>query len=266
MRSFWIKVRIVVFGIFLSSCVTSTPTPTPTQAYKSPTPIPTPTFAIPTIAATETLTPSPVPSATQDPQAGLGEVILFDDFSENLGWALGDDGTGATSIREGKMIITLHETRGFRSALAPVQPLVDFYLEVEVRPEICEPDDEFGFMFRVNAQFEYYRFALNCSGQMKMNRILQNGSRALTPLALAPAVIPGPMATNKLAIRTSGDQFRIWINDIEAFTIRDVSLQSGLVGFFVRTGRGNQATVSFDNLLLRETLSTQPPTATGETT
>lgn len=255
MRRIRILFRMVIFGILLSSCVNSTLTPYPTQADSSPTPTPTPTFAIPTIAASETLTPSPPPSATPDPQAGLGEVIFLDDFSENLGWDLGEDGTGATSIRQGKMIITLHESSGFRYALAPVQPLANFYLEVEVRPELCQPDDEFGILFRLNAQFEYYRFALNCGGQTKVNRSLQNGARALMPLTNTAAAIAGPMAKNILAVRASGDQFRIWINGVEIFNLRDLSLQSGLVGLFVRTGRGNQATVSFDNFLLREILS-----------
>ena len=246
---------MVIFGILLSSCVNSTLTPYPTQADRSPTPPLTPTFAIPTIAASETITPRPAPSATPDPQAGLGEVIHLDDFSENLGWDLGEDGIGAASIRQGRMIITLHESSGFRYALAPVQPLDDFYLEVEVRPELCQPDDEFGILFRLNAQFEYYRFALNCSGQTRVNRSLQNGARALTPLANTAAAIAGPMAKNKLALRASGDQLRIWVNGIEILNLRDLSLQSGQVGLFVRTGRGNQATVSFDNFLLRETIS-----------
>lgn len=246
---------MVLFGILLSGCVNSTLTLYPTQADRSPTPTPTPTFAIPTIAASATITPRPAPSATPDPQAGLGEVIHLDDFSENLGWDLGEDGTGATSIRQGRMIITLHESSGFRYALAPVQPLDDFYLEVEVRPDLCQPDDEFGILFRLNAQFEYYRFSLNCSGQTRVNRSLQNGARALTPLANPAAVIAGPMVKNKLAVRASGDQFRIWINGIEILNLRDLSLQGGLVGLFVRTGRGNQATVTFDNFLLRETLS-----------
>lgn len=266
MRRARIFLRMVICGILLSGCVNSTLTPSPTPADDRPTPTHTPTFAIPTIVPSETLTPSPVPSGTPDPEAGLGEAILLDDFSENLGWELSEDGTGATSIHQGRMIISLHEPKRLRYVLAPAQPLIDFYLEVEVRPEICQPDDEFGVLFRVNAQLEYYRFAINCDGQMRMSRILQNDSRALTPLSITPSISPGPKANTKLAIRAYGDQFRMWINGIEALTLRDVSLQSGLVGFFVRTGRGNQATVSFDNLLLRETLSAQPPTATGEST
>jgi hypothetical protein len=255
---------IIVSAIFHTGCVNNGLTPTLIPTEPAPTHTPTSTFAIPTIPPTETLTPSPVPTATPDPQAGLGRVILADDFSENLGWELFDDQLGAASIRQGKMILTISEPRGLRYAIAPVVGLSDLYVEVEVRPELCQADDEFGLLFRINAQFEYYRFAINCSGQTRLSRILVNGSRALSPLTLNSAVIPGPMANNHLAIRADGDQFQIWINGIEALTVRDVSIQSGSIGLFVRSGRGDLATISFDNLLIRETLQQPPPTPTGD--
>jgi hypothetical protein len=257
-------ISLIIVGLFLTGCLSNGLTPTLAPTEQTATVTPTSTFAIPTIPPTETLTPSPLPTATSDPQAGLGEVILLDDFSENLGWELLEDQVGAASVRQGKMILTINEPGGLRYALAPIQSLSNFYVQVEVRPELCQSDDEFGLLFRINAQFEYYRFAINCSGQTRMSRVLMDGSRALTLLALNPTVIPGPMANNTLAIRANGDLFQIWINGIEAFTVRDVSIQNGSIGLFVRTGRGDLATISFDNLLIRDTLQQPPPTATGE--
>jgi hypothetical protein len=48
-----------------------------------------------------------------------------------------------------------------------------------------------------------------------------------------------------------GDQFQVWINGIEVLTVRDISLRNGSLGLFVRTGRGDLATISFDNVLVR---------------
>lgn len=252
MRRTLIK-SILIAGIFLSSCGPNTTTPEPPQTEQVFSLTSTPTFVIPTISPTETITPSPEPSPTSDPQAGLGDVILLDDFTQNQGWALFDDQIGAASIRQGKLFLTVSEARGLRYVLAPIQPISDFYAEVQVRPEICEPDDEYGVIFRINAQFEYYRFAINCEGMTRMSRTLTSGSRSLTPLEINSAVIPGPMASNLLAIRATGDQFQFWINGIKVQTVRDVSLHSGTIGFFVRSGRGDLATISFDNLLIRGT-------------
>jgi hypothetical protein len=247
-------VPLFIFGILLCACTSSTLTPSPIPVLDTPFPTHTPTFAIPTIAPSETPIPSPVPSETPDPLEGLGEVIFLDDFSENLGWDLREDELGGTSINQGRMTISLHQSKSLRYVLAPVQPLDDFYIEVEVRPEICQPDDEFGLLFRVNSQIEYYRFSFNCAGETRVSRTLQDGSRSLTSLEVTPSVHPGPKASNKLAIRASGDHFQIWINEFEALTFRDASIQIGIVGLFVRTGRSNLATVTFDNLQIRDTL------------
>ncbi len=251
-------------SLLLSGCMNNTSTPAPTAIEMTSLPTPSPTFAFPTIVPTATLTPSQIPPATIDPLSGVGGELFNDSFEQNRGWQLSEDEFGATSILGERLIITLREARSFRYAIAPTQPLIDFYLEIEVRPDLCQSDDEFGVLFRVNAQIEHYRFAVNCDGQARVTRVLQDGSRALTPVTHTPSVIAGPMAVNKLALRATGDQFIFWINGVEAFSLRDVSINQGLVGAYVRTGRGNLATVSFDNLLIRELKPSPLPTTTGE--
>lgn len=242
----------------------NTSTPAPTRIEMTSLATPSPTFAFPTIVPTATLPPSPIPVATVDPVAGLGGEIFRDTFDINRGWQLSEDEYGATSIFGERLIITLREARSFRYTIAPTQPLTDFYLEIEVRPDLCQSDDEFGVIFRVNAQIEHYRFAVKCNGQARVTRVLQDGSRALTPVTDTPSVIAGPMAVNKLALRAMDDQFLFWINGVEVFSLRDVSINQGLVGAYVRTGRENLATISFDNLLIRELKPSPLPTATGE--
>lgn len=251
-------------SLLLSGCMINTSTPAPTRIEMTSLATPSPTFAFPTIVPTATLLPSPIPVATVDPVAGLGGEIFRDTFDINRGWQLSEDEYGATSIFGERLIITIREARSFRYTIAPTQPLTDFYLEIEVRPDLCQSDDEFGVIFRVNAQIEHYRFAVKCNGQARVTRVLQDGSRALTPVTDTPSVIAGPMAVNKLALRAMDDQFLFWINGVEVFSLRDVSINQGLVGAYVRTGRENLATISFDNLLIRELKPSPLPTATGE--
>lgn len=258
--------RILSLTIFLTGCVDLTPTAAPLLPSPTLTQTSTSTFVMPTLAPTPTDTPRPIPSATIDPQEGLDMEVLRDDFETNAGWELTESGIGATSILQGRLIITLSQSRGFRYAIAPVDSLEDFYLQVEVRPDLCQPDDEFGVLYRIDSDLNHYRFGINCKGEVRVSRILQTGSRSLMPLEINSAVIPGPKAVNILAVRTSGDRFHFWVNGFEVGSIRDLEIKMGLVGLYVRTGRGDLATVTFDNLLIQVASTDLVPTPTGETT
>ena len=64
------------------------------------------------------------------------------------------------------------------------------------------------------------------------------------------------MSSNRLYIKAVEDTFHFWINGFEVFSSRDLSLEEGAIGLFVRSGQGNQVTISFDNFQIREVLPT----------
>ncbi len=194
--------------------------------------------------------------------AGLGPASLRDDFSQNLGWELGEKGSGGVSLVGERLAIAVRQAFAFILAPSPARESSDFLLEVTMRPDLCRGDDEFGVAFRVTSLGEYYLFTLTCDGGARVRRVLQDASRALVPFTSSLAIFPGPLAENRLAVLAEGADFRYFVNGVEIFSARDLALASGGVGLYVRTGRGGQTTVLFDNLILRPILPTPTPTST----
>jgi hypothetical protein len=242
----------LVISITGCSIETSTKTFTPVPAHTDV--LPSATFAYPTIPPTRTHIPQPSPSPTPDILSGVGVVLFEDDFSVDLGWDLSEKPLGAISLSNDRLVIAVRQSQSFLFSLAPDLMLSDFFLEVEVRAEICQPGDEFGVLFRVNESLEHYRYSLNCGGESRMTRVLSGESRSLVPPSTFPFIHSGPMSSNRLNIKAMNDTFQFWINGFEVFSSRDLSLEEGAVGLFVRSGQGNQVTISFDNFLIREYL------------
>jgi len=238
--------------LLLCSClpgitpIAPTPMPLSTQA------VPSATFAYPTIPPTVTRIPFPTPTPTPSSLDELGEVIFEDDFSQDRGWELGEQKIGAISLQSDRLVIAVRQANSFLYSLLPTLALDGFFLEIELRADLCQSGDEFGVMFRVNQDFEHYRYAINCQGAARAVRILSGDSRSLVPLSEFPSIISGPMSTNRLSLMASGDTFQFRINGLEIFKARDVTLTEGALGLFVRSGRANQVTISFDNLRIRE--------------
>jgi hypothetical protein len=248
--------------IVISGCMVETQPPTITPAPAVTNPIPSATFAYPTIPATATHTAEPASTPTPDPLSGVGSVLFEDDFSVDRGWDLSQQQQGAISLSSGRLVIAVRKSQSFLFTLAPNLILSDFFLEVDVRAELCQPGDEFGVIFRMSESFEHYRFSINCEGESRMVRVLSGETRAITPLSDFPFIRSGPMTSNHLSLKAIGDTFQSWINGFEVFSIRDTALAEGAVGLFVRSGRGSQATISFDNVTLREVLNTATPDLT----
>ena len=136
-------------------------------------------------------------------------------------------------------------------AISPTDPVPNAYIEVEVRPELCTANDEFGIAFRVNDGFEHYRFTLTCLGKARVVGVIDGVERVLIPSSSSTAIFPGLLLTNRLGVQMENDQFRFYINDEEVFNDRDLSLTSGRIGLLVRARQSGQTTASFDNFNVR---------------
>lgn len=252
---------ILVLGIFLlSGCIRILPDAAPTPTPLTPTT--TPTFVFPTPIPSLTFTPEPTRTPTPDLMAGLGDVIYSDDFQINRGWDLKQTDIGGSSMFDGRINLAVRRPNAFFFVRSPSVELTDFYLELSARIEVCSEGDEYGVMIRLNDAYEHYRFTLTCNGEARLTRVLQDGEIALIPSTQTYTMIPGLKVVNRFAIMASGDNFRFFINDQEVFSARDVELQSGGLGLFVRSRRSGQATVSFDSLTVRSLLPKPTPTHT----
>jgi hypothetical protein len=259
----WRTIMSLAMVIAISGCTVETQVNTTTPSPAIAEPIPSATFAYPTIPPTVTHTAEPSSTPTPDPLSGLGAVLFEDDFSVDRGWDLSQQQQGAISLSNGRLVIAVRKSQSFLFSLAPNLTVSDFFLEVDVRAELCQPGDEFGVIFRMGESLEHYRYSINCEGESRMARVLSSESRAITPLSAYPFIRSGPMTSNRLSLKAIGDTFQSWINGFEVFSSRDIALAEGAVGLFVRSGQGSQATISFDNFTLREVLSTATPDPTA---
>jgi hypothetical protein len=239
-------------------------------ATTSPTVPPAPTLtasvAFPTLIPTTTWTPAPSLTPTADVRGGIGPVVLFDTFDEAGPWELSTSATGASEINLGKLTLAVRAPRAYQDAQREAPSMADFYAEVEVHTQLCNPGDEFGLTARGNALGEHYRFLIGCDGSARITRFLQDGSRALTLRVETPAIIAGAPAVNRLAVWAMGLDLKLFVNGDEVVAARDAALDRGTFGVIARAGSSGQVAVSFDNLVVRalsDALATASAAATA---
>lgn len=253
----------ILFGaVILAGCVNINRIGSPSPPVVTTTP--TQTLSFPTLVPTATYTPEPSSTPTPDTATGLGEIIYYDGFSHDNGWAFRVSEIGGASFINNRFSLAVNRPNAFYNALSPVEAQTNFYLEVHARAEVCSDEDEFGLMYRVNSSGEHYRFTLTCEGNSRVIRAFQGAEIALIPTTRTNAIFPGVLVDNRLGVLSEDNQFRFFVNGIEVFTAVDNQLPVGMLGLIVRSRRDGQITVSFDDFTVRSLLPT--PTPTIETT
>lgn len=244
---------VLFLTILLASCsalgrpALGTATPRP----PTPTPLlsPTPVWFPPT----ETPTPSALtaPTATPDYMPGLGEVLYADDFTDPARWS----DLGTDYIRDGRL--TLAASAGtYLVTLHHDLLLADFYAEVTAQLSLCRGADEYGLLVRA-IPASYYRFAVNCDGELKADRI---ANYARVPLQLPLLTLDAPRgspAEVTLAVWAVGRELRFFLNGRYQFSVDDPVFPSGSLGFFVRAAGDTPITVSFTDLVIRAVTANQ---------
>jgi len=249
---------ILVFcGLLFTACsalerpVLGTATPLP----PTPTPLLSPTVVwFPPTVETLPATSLP-PTATPDLLPGLGDVLYTDDFTDPKNWS----DLGTDSVREGRL--TLAASPGVYQISLHQELLVsDFYAEITAHLSLCRGADEYGFLVRA-IPAAYYRFTLNCNGEVKADRIARARS-ARTPLQLPFTTIDAPHggpSEVKIAVWAVGREMRFFLNGHHQFTVNDPVMPSGTLGVFVRASEDSPITISFSNLVVRKVTPNQPP-------
>ena len=218
---------------------TATPRP------PTPTPILSPTVVW--FPPTETSTPSALTlaTATADFLPGLGEVLYSDDFTDPKNWS----DLGTDSVRDGRL--TLAASPGVYLMSLHQELLVsNFYAEITAHLQLCRGADEYGFLVRA-IPASYYRFTLNCNGEVKADRIT---NRARTPLQMPFLTIDAPHSGPSevtLSVWAVGREMRFFLNGHYQFTADDPTIPSGSLGVFVRASDDSPITISFSDLVVR---------------
>lgn len=242
---------LFVMTALVGACQPSTPAPTSTPA--PPLPTASPTFDFPTPQPSLTPTIPPTPTTSLPAVEVLNNPVYITEFMTGSGWDLGSDVFGATSVINHALSLVVNQPNTLRTAISPSPALADFYAELSFRADLCDGQDEFGLAFRYQPEGDHYRATLTCQGGVRLRRVFRSLSRALVPfLESSPAVFSGPLSENKLAVLATESDFRVFVNDIEVLSARDIELRAGRIGVVVESDLAGQTTVSFSNLAVYE--------------
>ncbi len=248
---------VLCLVIFSGYACTAAPTAiiTPTG---TPSPVATATIT-PTIiwfpaTATHTPFPTPVITPTADLRPKTGQVLLEDDFSDPDAWSLARTDVGSVALGKSELTIAIGETNAYLYSIRDEPKFTDFYMEITAETSLCKELDEYGVLFRVQSSGDYYRFALSCNGQARVDRLINGQASSPQPWILSGAVPPGAPATSRLGISAVGDQFDFFVNGEYQFSVRDPLLSSGSLGVFARSTNNKAVTVNFSELIVYDVI------------
>ncbi|MCZ2128300.1 MAG: hypothetical protein LC099_11080 [Anaerolineales bacterium] len=247
------KILLFIFlALGMTSCfaLDETTTETPSATETAP-PSPTRIWFPP--SATPTLRTSATKAATPEMRPAVGEEILRDDFADSASW------DGGAMIENSRLVLAAPSGM-YMTSLRRDTLLTNFYAEITAAPNLCKGEDSYGLLVRANGA-SYYRFALDCNGNVRAERI-HNGVRLTLqePLASGDAPLGAPSKT-QIGVWVVGREMRLFLNGRYQFSVSDPSFAMGTLGVFVRAAGETAATVSFSELVVRS-VDYVPPTAT----
>ena len=249
---------LLAASLALGACSGQIPTPLPTS---TPSTTPTVTATVQWFPATNTPTSLPVSSSvpTENMLPGIGDRLFADTFDQPDLWNTAISSVASAAVTGNRLLLSI-SGRGLPPIISlRSEPLLaDFYAEATVNVDLCGSLDKYGLVFRASSVEDYYRFALNCNGQMRLERIL---SGLATPLGswLSSGDVPtGAPATVKIGVWAVGNEMRFFLNDRFQFTVIDRFLSAGSLGFFAYASGTTPVTVAFTDLAVYSVFYVSP--------
>jgi hypothetical protein len=239
---------LVAFGPVLSACsgLNSIPTETPALSITD-TPTPTIIWFPSTNTPTFFPTPSPIPTEVYNP--GVGNLIFSDSFNQPGLWNTSSSAEASALVTRNRLILSISKPGPLSIISLRSQPVVgDFYAEAIVDISLCSGNDQYGMLFRASSSQDFYRLTVNCSGQLRLERVRAGETYPLFDWLSTGDIPLGAPAEVRMGVCAVDREMRIFLNDHFQATALDPVFSSGTLGFFIFTSGGNPVTVSFSNL------------------
>lgn len=238
---------------FLSACFS----PVESAPFPSPTPLPpthTPTATIVWFPPTSTPTPPPLPAVTPtvDLRPNIGDLIFEDNFTAGEHWSLAQNNNSSVALGKNELTIAIRQPKVYLYTLRNTPQLSNFYLEMNLWPNLCQGEDEYGVLFRVTPNLDFYRLVLTCNGQLRLDRFFQGKAAVPYPKTFSGAVPPGAPSSVPIAIYTSRKEISVFINNQYQFTLLENAIPMGAIGLFARSVSSSAVTVNFSDLAVYE--------------
>ncbi|HUV94869.1 MAG TPA: NBR1-Ig-like domain-containing protein [Anaerolineae bacterium] len=182
------------------------------------------------------------------------EVVLFrDDFSDpDSGWPREADERRALVCEGGMYIILANEPGTLFRALAPIEMLEDFVLEVDVEL-LGEPRPAaFGVVFRHQDVYNTYAFLIRNNGQYGVWKRVNDEAGPIGGPEWTSSPHIRRTGLNRLRVVCEGPHIALFVNDQHLRTVVDESFLAGRVGLCASLGEeGEPIEVAFDNVVVR---------------
>jgi len=247
---------IVSFAIFLGACVSTQPpetflleTPTATSTLS-----PTPTVDWFPATATQTAAPTIASTPTPEKIQEQGEILFIDDFSNPELWSLGHTSSGNISLGVNELTIAIAEPGAYDFSIRREPLLGDFHVEITASATLCQGEDQYGLLLRMNSPGNFYRYGLSCDGRVRLDKVIEGTATSPQPWIQNNSLPPGAALPASMGVHLLGDEMHFYINNQYQFTVNDPSLQIGNIGVFARSQGENAVTVNFSDLVVRNTI------------
>lgn len=226
----------------------------PQQPVTLPTDAPTflPDSATPTIVwfpatATRTVLPMAEATATPQPVPLYGELAVYDAFDEKDAWVTGSYATGNVAFGIKNLSLAVAVPGGSLTSFRRDTYFSDFYYQIHASSSLCQTGDTYGIAFwAVNSQ-NYYRLALTCAGQYRLERVRENKVSALTDWIGSPQIGRGPIESLQVGLWSGGGLLQIYLNGIYQSEFR-TNRATGGIGLFAASNSSSAVTATFRDL------------------
>lgn len=252
-----------LFG--LSACTGLTPQEQATPeitALPTLTPIPSPTIDWFPVTATPTLIPTAISTPTPDQRPGQAELILNDPFSDLTQWQIVHNNIGNVEYGDQELTVAVSKSGGSLQSLRNSPVLDNFYLEITANPDMCRAADSYGLLLRASGPLDFYRYSINCNGQIRLERVNHGETYILQDWMASGQVPTGSPLVLSLGVWAYSNELRFFINDVYQFSAQDAVWKSGKIGVFAHSNEDTALTVSFYDLKIVGLEGVTLPTAT----
>ena len=234
----------------------SPPIQTPTAVSTLPSPSPSPTVVWFQPSNTPVLQKThPPETPTTAPTFSAGGIILQENFSDRTQWQTGQSSDGAVAYGKNELTLAIATPKTSLTSLRQQPILSDFYLEVTLTPSLCLGNDLAGILFRASSLRDFYRLLVSCSGQIRLERLVDGQGTLLQDWMPAVPFIPGAPTSNRVGILAVKSAIQVYINGALQFTQTDNALAGGRLGVYARSMGDNALTISFTDLVVRQPIA-----------
>ena len=237
--------------LILSACLPITPATPISTLTQTITTTPTSTVIwFPPTATATAISPTLVPSPTPELRPGIGSIVLEDHFSDAAPWLISQTATSMVGLGDHELSLALSQPKGYLYSVRTEPHFENFYVEITASPSLCNSEDQYGLLLRFNSASSFYRFALSCNGQLRLDRIVSgtaSSPQGWLPSASVPSAAP---SSSRLGVWMMGEDMRFFVNDQFQFAIHDPMLTSGAIGVFVRSSGETAVTVNFSDFVV----------------